>query len=91
SAPAQETISTSVEARENGAQFPAPIEKTGPLLYKDTLSPTARDLIKLSDWILLAKAANVPVKPEVLAEVHRQPTKTLGKEGITLLNESGPY
>lgn len=55
------------------------------------LSATANDLMKLSDWVLLAKAGKTSVQPEVLEEIYRQITIALAKEGITLLNVDGLF
>lgn len=55
------------------------------------LSATAKDLMKLSDWVLLAKVGKTSVQPEVLEEVYGQITVALAKEGVTLLNLDGLF
>jgi hypothetical protein len=55
-----------------------------------TLSDTAKELIKLSDWILLAKAGEKAVQPVVLEEIYRRLTALLAGEGVTALDASGP-
>jgi molecular chaperone GrpE (heat shock protein) len=55
-----------------------------------SLSTTAKELIKLSDWVLLAKANATAVQPEVLEEIYRQLTAVLAREGVTPLLATGP-
>jgi molecular chaperone GrpE (heat shock protein) len=55
------------------------------------LSATAKDLMKLSDWVLLAKVGKTSVQPEILEEIYRQITIALTKEGVTLLNVDGLF
>lgn len=55
-----------------------------------SLSITAKELIKLSDWVLLAKVNDTAVQPEVLEEIYRQLTAVLAKEGVTPLLATGP-
>ncbi|GHO82247.1 nucleotide exchange factor GrpE [Dictyobacter formicarum] len=55
-----------------------------------TLSTTAKELIKLSDWVLLAKAGGTSVQPQVLEEIYRRLTHALETEGVMLLNAEGP-
>lgn len=55
-----------------------------------TLSATAKELIKLSDWVLLAKAGGTVVQPAVLEEIYRRLTALLAGEGVTALDASGP-
>lgn len=84
-APPPETTSAVPEL----AEPPVLSEAIAASSTKTVLSPTAQDLIKLSDWILLAKTAKTAVKPEVLGEIYRQLIKALAKEGVTLLDETG--
>ena len=55
-----------------------------------TISTTVRELIQLSDWILLANAGKIPVQPGVLDEIYRRLMEILAREGLTLLNADGP-
>ncbi len=57
---------------------------------RQSLSATAKELIKLSDWVLLAKEGGTTVQPEVLEEIYRRLTAVLSKEGVTALDASGP-
>ncbi len=61
-----------------------------PAHEKPELSLTANELIKLSDWVLLAKADGTAVQPKVLEEIYRQLTAILAKENVTLLQAKGP-
>jgi molecular chaperone GrpE (heat shock protein) len=54
------------------------------------LSTTAKELMKLSDWVLLAKEGGATVQPEVLEEIYRRLTVVLAKEGVTSLDAGGP-
>lgn len=54
-------------------------------------SEVAKDLIRLRDWVLLAKSGGTAVEPAVLEEISRQLARVLAKEGITPLEEGGPY
>ena len=70
------------------------LQKSPPLIpppgREVALSHTAKELIKLSDWVLLAKAGGTAVQPAVLEEIYRQLTGVLAKEGVTLLEAQGP-
>lgn len=64
---------------------------SAPLLVTSTsLSNTAKELIKLSDWVLLAKTDTTAIQPEVLDEIYRQLTGVLAKEGVIPLLATGP-
>jgi molecular chaperone GrpE (heat shock protein) len=52
-------------------------------------SATATALMKLSDWVLLAKTGEAVIKPTILEEIYHQLTSILAKEGITLLEADG--
>jgi hypothetical protein len=59
-------------------------------LPAQSLSITAKELMKLSDWVLLAKTNTTTVQPAVLEEIYRQLTVVLAKEGVTPLLATGP-
>jgi hypothetical protein len=54
---------------------------------------TAEELIKLRDWVLLAKSREGEDKasPQVLDAIYKQLGKILDKEGITSLEETGSF
>lgn len=54
-------------------------------------STTAIELIRLRDWVLLAKVGGTVVDPAVLGEINKQLGRVLAKEGITPIEESGAY
>lgn len=60
-----------------------------PSALPSSLSTTARELMKLSDWVLLAKTDVSTIQPVVLEEIYRQLTKVLAKEGVTPLLATG--
>jgi molecular chaperone GrpE (heat shock protein) len=67
------------------------LPQPSPSHEKPELSLTAKELMKLSDWVLLAKADGTAVRPKVLEEIYRQLTAILAKENVTLLLETnGP-
>jgi hypothetical protein len=54
-------------------------------------SATARELIRLRDWVLSATRGGPQTAPEALRTLYRELGEVLEKEGMTLLEESGPY
>src|SRR5579872_5602751 len=64
---------------------PEPFVPPEPSALPSSLSTTARELMKLSDWVLLAKTNVSTIQPAVLEEIYRQLTKVLAKEGVTPL------
>lgn len=59
--------------------------------HEPDLSVTAKELIKLRDWILLAKSSETGVAPEVIEELYRKVGQILEKEDVIELSERGPY
>ncbi|MFB2917249.1 nucleotide exchange factor GrpE [Aerosakkonema funiforme] len=55
------------------------------------LSGTAKELIKVRDWVLLAKTGSESIKPEMFDSLYRQLGQVLEKEGVTSLEETGTY
>jgi hypothetical protein len=54
-------------------------------------SATAKELIKLRDWVLSVTRGDPETAPEALKMLYRGLGEVLEKEGITLLEETGPY
>jgi AcrR family transcriptional regulator len=56
-------------------------------------SVTAQELIRLRDWVLLAKSgeSDNQASPKVLDAIYKQLGKILEKEGITPLEETGSF
>lgn len=56
-------------------------------------SVTAQELIRLRDWVLLAKSgeSDNQASPKVLDAIYKQLGKILEKEGITSLEETGSF
>ena len=56
-------------------------------------SATAQELIRLRDWVLLAKSGDggETASPQVLDAIYKQLGKILEKEGITSLEETGSF
>lgn len=55
------------------------------------LSMTAKELIKLRDWVLLAKNGNQAPSPEVLSAIYQKIAQILEKEGVTAIEETGRF
>jgi hypothetical protein len=55
------------------------------------LSATATELIKLRDWVLLAKTGNNIPSSELLDALYQQLGQVLEKEGVILLEEAGRF
>jgi hypothetical protein len=55
------------------------------------LSETARELIKLRDWVLLAQSGDNPASPQVLEAIYKKLGQILAQEGVTVIEESGPF
>jgi GrpE len=63
--------------------FPTPPE----ILLEPSLSKTAKELIDLRDWVLLAKTGNNTPSPEVLDILYQRLGKILEREDVTVLEE----
>ena len=90
----QERVSSRQEQSESSV-VPPKSEQLEPSVVPpaekgQSLSAAAKELIKLSDWVLLAKEGGTTVQPEVLEEIYRRLTAALSKEGVTPLDASGP-
>lgn len=55
------------------------------------LSLTAKELIKLRDWVLLAQTGGAAGNLHLLESLYRGLGKVLEKEGVTLIEEVGAY
>lgn len=55
------------------------------------LSATAQELIKLRDWVLLAKTGNNIPSSELLDTLYQQLGQVLEKEGVILLEEASKF
>lgn len=93
SAPQGDTSSSTpnVVALDCPPQPPLASPPAYPPLVEVEPSPTARELIKLRDWILMAWSGGGPVSAEVIGELYRQVGRILAKEGVTPLEETGLY
>jgi hypothetical protein len=54
-------------------------------------SATATELVKLRDWVLLAKTGGRAAPPAVLDNLYREMGKILHQEGLTPLEETGAF
>jgi hypothetical protein len=54
-------------------------------------SKTALELIKLRDWVLMAKTSGNPVNSEGLENFYKQLGRILGMEGITPIEDQGVF
>ena len=98
--PPSEKISSQEKGSSNPEQSESPVVPSKPVQPEppvvphvekgQSLSATAKELIKLSDWVLLAKQGGTTVQPEALEEIYRRLTAVLSKEGVTPLDVSGP-
>ena len=55
------------------------------------LSETAKELIKLRDWVLLAKTGHTTPSYELLDVLYQQLAQLLEKEGVTPLEDNGKF
>lgn len=67
----------------------APSRATEP--PESELSEAAREVIRVRDWVLQARAGGSVVSPEVLEEILRQLLVVLEMEQVTALEETGAY
>lgn len=70
------------------------VVKTPPELAIESepeLSETAQELIKLRDWVLLAQSGKNPASPQVLGAIYKKLAQILAQEGVTVIEESGPF
>lgn len=66
---------------------PAPLEASS----EPKLSSAAKELIKLRDWVLMAKSENHPPGSEMLEVLYQQLGQILEKEDVLLLEATGSY
>lgn len=69
-----------------------PSTLASPILTVDPdpeLSETAKDLIQLRDWVLMAKTVGTGASAEVIESFYEKLGEILGKEGVTALEETG--
>ena len=73
--------------------IPAPTEELPqPLTESEPeLSVTIRELIKLRDWVLLAKKNKTEGSPEVLSAIYQKLGQILEQEGVTGIEETGSF
>ncbi|MEA2174716.1 MAG: hypothetical protein QOD00_2308 [Blastocatellia bacterium] len=55
------------------------------------ISSAAKELIKLRDWVLLAKSGEIASPASVLEGLYRKLGQLLQKEGLTALEAAGPF
>ena len=80
--PARPPVEPALDQSKVAPQVPRP---------EPELSPTAKELIKVRDWVLLAQSSGTAVAPGVREEVHRQLARVLAKEGVIPLEETGTF
>jgi len=56
-----------------------------------SISPTAKQLINLRDWVLLAKSDCEVIKPELMDSVYKKLAKILELEGVIALEDTGLF
>jgi GrpE len=87
--PEDSDLSDEVEPEFTQAEVTAP--ERDKIVAEPEPSATAKDLIKLRDWLLLAQSDDTNVSPEVLREVYRKLGHILEKEAITTLEATGEF
>jgi len=55
------------------------------------LSATAKKLIELRDWVLLAKSDGTPPSPSLLEALSKQLEQVLIKEGVSAIEDTGTF
>jgi|GEM_PF-1552807 len=81
------------EAAAPPPQPPPPLDPASgpPAAAPDgVLSPTAKELIKLRDWVLLAKSGGAPAA-DALEGVYKKLAQVLKREGVTPLEENTAF
>jgi GrpE len=68
-----------------------PEKETPTISSEPQLSETATELIKLRDWVLLAKTGNNIPSSELLDALYQQLGQVLEKEGVIVLEEGGRF
>lgn len=66
-------------------------EQTAKPYLEPKLSTTAQDLIKLRDWVLLAKTGNNVLSVELLDTLYQQLGQILEKEGVSIVEETSKF
>jgi hypothetical protein len=89
SPPEDSDLSDEVEPELTQAEVIAP--ERDKIVAEPEPSATAKDLIKLRDWLLLAQSDDTNVSSEVLREVYRKLGHILEKEAITTLEATGEF
>jgi hypothetical protein len=74
---------------EQSLPLPMPVPLEAPL--EPELSSTAQELIKLRDWVLMAKSENHPPGSEMLEVLYQRLGQILEKEDVLLLEATGSY
>ena len=62
-----------------------------PIEPEPELSVTIKELIKLRDWVLLAKKNKTEGSPEVLSAIYQKLGQILEQEGVTVIEETGSF
>lgn len=77
----------------NNVEPPLPFEPSPAFVPEPEpqLSATAKELIKLRDWILLAKSGEGDITPDLLEVLYHQLGKILEAEEVTTLEEMGLF
>jgi GrpE len=81
--PAEEIEAKIVNNEPTISTFPTPAKT----ILEPTLSKTAKELIDLRDWVLLAKTGSNASSPEVLEILYQRLGKILEQEDVTTLEE----
>jgi hypothetical protein len=79
---------TPIEITSKVSLEPPPVPEIEP---EPELSSTAKELIKLRDWVLLAKSGEGKPSPEVLSAIYQKLGQILEQEGVTAIEETGSF
>ncbi|WYL96945.1 MAG: nucleotide exchange factor GrpE [Gloeotrichia echinulata IR180] len=81
-----------IEEKVSNNEQTTPTFNTPPeIIPEPKLSKTAKELIELRDWVLLAKTGNNTPSPAMLDVLYQQLGKVLEKEGVTSLEENDKF
>ncbi|MFK0733025.1 MAG: nucleotide exchange factor GrpE [Gloeotrichia echinulata GP01] len=81
-----------IEEKVSNNEQTTPTFNTPPkIIPEPKLSKTAKELIELRDWVLLAKTGNNTPSPAMLDVLYQQLGKVLEKEGVTSLQENDKF
>lgn len=78
------TSNPEVQSQPSAIASPTP-----PVAPEPELSETAKDLIQLRDWVLMAKTGGTGASTEVIESFYEKLGEILGKEGVAALEETG--